>query len=243
MSGKKDESKSKEVAADTTANLPVDIQEQMRKELAAQKKQLGALPSNKIQLKDKQFTLPDGQSSNGPLECIILDFAWFMVHYPGVYNSNNPQQPNCFAVGRESPDTGELKPHESVEKPQGENCKDCPKNEWGSSPVGKGKACKNQRRLIVVPPNFTEETEPMTMYVSPAGLKNFDKYVSRLRSEHGLLPVQVVTEISFDRDKSYPLLLFRMIDTHARVSEAWSLRERSQDLLFRELETENKEAA
>lgn len=222
-------------------NLPVNVEDMIKKQLQAQKGQLGALPSNKIGLKNKEFTLPDGQKSPGPLECIILDFAWFMVHYPGVYNSNNPQQPNCFATGRENPEGGLLKPHESVLTPQGENCKDCPKNEWGSAPTGKGKACKNQRRLIVVPPNFDESTEPMTMYVSPGGLKNFDKYVARLNNEHGVLPVQVITAISFDPDQSYPLLRFNLIERHTRVNDAWSLRERSQDLLFRELET--KEAA
>lgn len=242
MSGKKDESKSKEVTT-PTANLPVDIQEQMKKALAEQKNQLGALPANKIQLKDKKFTLPDGQSSSGPLECIVLDFIWDMIHYPGVYNSNNPQKPDCFALGRETPESGLLKPHESVAKPQHSDCRDCPMNQWGSSPVGKGKACKNQRRLIVVPPNFDETTDPMTMYVSPAGLKNFDKYVSRLRNEHGLLPVQVITEIAFDPDKSYPLLTFRMANTHARVNDAWALREQSQEILWRVTETENKDAA
>jgi hypothetical protein len=224
-------------------NLPVNIEDEIKKQLQAQRGQLGALPSNKIQLRDKKFTLPDGQSSDGPLECIVLDFVWFMVHYPGVYNSNNPQSPDCFAVGRESPEGGQLKPHATVEKPGHSDCKECPHNQWGSALTGKGKACKNQRRLIVVPPNFDESTEPMTMYVSPAGLKNFDKYVNRLNNEHGLLPVQVVTEISFDRDKSYPLLQFKMLDVHQRVQDAWSLRERSQDLLFRELETKDDKAA
>jgi hypothetical protein len=238
MSKAKDEKKE-----EVTPNLPVNIEDQIKKQLQEQKGQLGALPSNKIQLKDKRFTLPDGQSSDGPLEAIILDFAWFMVHYPGVYNSNNPQSPDCFAVGRENPEGGQLCPHDTVEKPQFKDCKNCPKNEWGSALTGKGKACKNQRRLIIVAPNFTEEDEPMTMYVSPAGLKNFDKYVSRLNNEHGLLPVQVVTEIAFDRDKSYPLLTFKMLDTHARVNDAWSVRERSQDLLFRELETKDDNKA
>lgn len=233
MSGKKDETK----------NLPVNVEDQIKKQLQEQRGQLGALPSNKIQLRDKKFTLPDGQSSEDPLACVILDFVWFMVHYPGVYNSNNPQSPNCFAVGRENPEGGELKPHETVDKPNFSDCKECPKNQWGSALSGKGKACKNQRRLIVVPPDFDENTEPMTLYVSPGGLKNFDKYVSRLNNEHGLLPVQVITQIAFDRDKSYPLLQFRMIDTHARVQEAWSMRERSQDLLFRELETKDDKAA
>lgn len=226
-----------------TTNLPVNVDDQIKKQLQAQKGQLGALPTNKIGLKNKEFTLPDGQKSPGPLECIILDFAWFMVHYPGVYNSNNPQQPNCFAVGRENPEAGSLLPHETVENAQGENCKDCAKNQWGSAHTGKGKACKNQRRLILVPPNFDETTEAMTMYVSPGGLKNFDKYVSRLNNEHGVLPVQVITSISFDPDQSYPLLRFNMLERHTRVNDAWSLRERSQELLFRVLETKEEKAA
>jgi len=237
--------KKEEPVVEETANLPVNIEDQIKKQLAAQRGQLGALPSNKIGLKNKEFTLPDGQKSQGPLECIVLDFAWFLVHYPGVYNSNNPQQPDCFAVGRENPEAAEngLRPHESVAKPNHDNCKDCPKNQWKSAPSGNGKACKNQRRLIVVPPNFDETTEPMTMYVSPGGLKNWDKYVSRLNNEDGVLPVQVVTAISFDPDQTYPLLKFAKIDRHARVQEAWALRERSQSLLFRELETKEEKAA
>ena len=83
----------------------------------------------------------------------------------------------------------------------------------------------------------------MTMYVSPGGLKNFDKYVSRLNNEHGVLPVQVITSISFDPDQSYPLLRFNMLERHTRVNDAWSLRERSQELLFRVLETKEEKAA
>lgn len=228
---------------DETENLPVNVEDMIKKQLQQQKGQLGALPSNKIALKNKEFTLPDGQKSSGPLECIILDFVWFMVHYPGAYNSNNPQQPNCFATGRENPEGGGLKPHETVSKPQGENCADCPRNQWGSALTGKGKACKNQRRLIIVTPDFDEASDPMTIYVSPGGLKNFDKYVSRLNNEQGVLPVQVITGITFDKDQSYPLLKFKFVERHSRVSDAWALRERSQDLLFRELETKDEDKA
>lgn len=227
-----------------TENVPVNIEDLIKKQLQAQSGQLGALPSNKIGLKNKMFTLPDGQSSPGPLECIVLDFAWFLVHYPGVYNSANPQKPNCFATGRENPEGGELLPHKSVEKPLGKTCKECPKNQWGSAATGKGKACKNQRRLILVPPNFVVgETEPMTIYVSPQGLKNWDKYASRLNSEHGLLPLQAVTAIAFDKNQSYPLLTFSFIDRHTRVNDAWALREQSQELLFRALETKEGDKA
>ena len=70
-------------------NLPVNVDDMIKKQLQAQKGQLGALPSNKIGLKNKEFALPNGQTAPGPLECIVLDFVWAMAHYPGVYNSNS----------------------------------------------------------------------------------------------------------------------------------------------------------
>jgi hypothetical protein len=227
------------MSEEQTENLPISIEDQIKKELAEQSGQIGALPSNKIQLAEKKFTLPDGQSNAGPIEVVVLDFIWFMAHYPGVYNSASPQQPNCFAMGRDKPDSGLLKPHESVKKPLAKSCteKACPMNKWKSSPTGNGKACKNQRRLIVVPPNFTEETEPMTMYVSPGGLKNFDAYVTRLNNEHGILPFQAITEVSFDKDKPYPLLQFKFLDKHTNANLAYALREQAQPVLWRELET------
>ena len=226
-----------------TKNLPVDMEAQIKKQLEAQKGQLGALPSNKISLKNKEFTLPDGQSGK-ELECIILDFAWFMVNYPGAYNANNPQQPNCFAIGRDNPDSGNLKPHEDSAEPQFTDCKGCPKNEWKSAASGNGKACKNQRRMVVLAADGSDEkSEPMTVYVSPGGLKYFDAYVSRLASEHKLLPVQVITKISFDPNQTYPLLNFEMIKPHDQLALMWGHREKAQDLLFRPLETEKSKAA
>lgn len=227
--------------AEETTNLPVNIEDQIKKQLAAQKGQLGAMPSNKIGLKNKEFKLPDGQTG-ATLECVILDFTWFMVNYPGTYNANNPQQPNCFAVGRENPDGGELSPHADAADKQSKTCKECPKNQWKSAASGNGKACKNQRRLVVLPPGADEDAEPMTLYVSPGGLKHFDAYVSRLSSEHGILPVQVVTEISFDKNQSYPLLNFKFLEKHDQLNLMWAKREAAQELLFRPLETEKEKS-
>lgn len=231
--------KTKAVEA-VTPNLPVNIEEQIKKQLEAQKGQLGALPSNKIATKGKNFTLPNGQSSPGPMEVVILDFIWFMVNYPGVYNANNPQQPNCFAIGRDNPDSGLLSPDETVADRQHDNCKECPKNQWKSAPTGNGKACKNQRRLVVLAPNAGPDSEPMTIYVSPGALKHFDSYVSRLAAEHGILPVQAITEISFDKNQSYPSLQFAFVRKHDNMNLFWSKKQQSEDLLLRPLETEKE---
>lgn len=239
-------SKAKEVAP-AKNTLPVNMEDEIKKQLAAQQGQLGALPSNKISTKGKEFALPDGRKGK-ELECVILDFAWFMVNYPGVYNANNPQQPNCFAVGRENPEPkgGEegLKPHPDAADPQAENCKECPKNQWKSAPSGNGKACKNQRRLVLLAPDADEKSEPMTLYVSPGGLKHFDAYVSRLANEHKVLPVQVITKITFDENQSYPLLNFELVAPHDNLNLFWQKRDNAQELLFRPLETEKgKDAA
>lgn len=223
-------------------NLPISIEDEIKRELAAQSKQLGDGPSNKIATKGKVFTLPDGQSDPGPLQAVILDYTWYMVHYPGVYNANNPQQPNCFAIGRDKPESGLLQPHEGAAQKQGSDCKTCPKNQWKSG-NGNGKACKNQRRLVLVAPDATEDTVPMIIYVSPGALKNFDAYVSRLKNEHGILPVQAITEISFDPNQSYPSLMFKFANKHNNLNLFWALKERAQDQLFRPIESEAEKKA
>lgn len=60
-------------------NLPISIEDEIKRELAAQSKQLGDGPSNKIATKGKVFTLPDGRSDPGPLQAVILDYTWYMV--------------------------------------------------------------------------------------------------------------------------------------------------------------------
>jgi hypothetical protein len=54
----------------------------------------------------------------------------------------------CYAFGR---DEDEMQPHEAVEEKESEECSSCPQNEWGSANEGRGKACKNRRRLAVIP--------------------------------------------------------------------------------------------
>jgi hypothetical protein len=58
-------------------------------------------------------------------------------------------------------ETGEeMQPHENSFKPQNEECLGCPHAEWGSdenSPSGRGKACKETRRLGVIPASALEE--------------------------------------------------------------------------------------
>lgn len=82
---------------------------------------------------------------------IILDGLFDHSYYEGRYDPENPSPPTCFALGR---DEGELAPHKDVferDQAQHDTCEGCPMNEFGSADTGRGKACKNTRRLAVIP--------------------------------------------------------------------------------------------
>jgi len=231
--------KAKEAPAGVEPGKEVaNIEEQIRKQLAGLKNRVGAPPSNKISIKNKVFTLPDGQSDNA-LNVIILDWRYVNAHYPGAYDPKSPQDPDCFAVGAEKPESGLLIPHESVPEPQAKDCKSCPKNEWGSAATGRGKACKNQIRLLVVGASPTEDSVILTLYVSPSRLKKFFAYATDLANKHGLDMIQVVTEITCDPNEQYPSLQFKLVGKHADVATAWALKEQNQDVVERPIEFRN----
>lgn len=207
------------------------IEAELRKQLATMNERVSAPGQNKISVKGKMFTLPGQKPQPGPLRCIILDYIWALAHYPGAYNQNKPQDPNCFAVGREKPESGKLTPHETSPEKQGVNCKTCPKNQWKSDPKGgNGRACKNQRRLLIVPVGADANTQPYTIYVSPKGLKGFDAYLTELNSVYNLDPIQVVTDIDFDPNQAYPLLTFKYVDKHTNLVTMWGLKNRYQSM-------------
>jgi hypothetical protein len=218
----------------------VNYEEQLRKELATLKDSVEPPSSNKIGTKGKVFSTPDGKSGPGPLSLIILDFIGMNQYYPGAYNQNQKVPPACWSLGR---NLKEMTPSANVPKPQNVDCDTCPRNQWNSGPNGKGKACKNQRRLLVLPTDFTSETEPLTLYVSPTGLKAWNRYVDKdLGSDMGIMPVQAITEVSFDPNQSYPTLQFKFLSKHARLNEAMAIRQKYQDILWREPELKDKAA-
>lgn len=212
----------------------MNIEAQLKQELAAIGGTVDAPSSNKISTKGKVFALPDGTTGAGPLNLIILDSIVFNQYFEGAYDPKQKAPPKCWALGRVVKD---MKPSASVVGPQGDDCETCPRAQWGTGPRNKGKACKNQRRLLVLPPDFTAADEPSTLYISPTGLKGWNKYIDKdLAQGMGLLPVQVITEVAFDPNQSYPTLTFKYLEKHGRIAEVMSLRARYQDVLFKEPE-------
>jgi len=217
----------------------MNVQEQLRKELDTLKDRVDPPSGYMISTKGKTFTLPNGSADDGPLVCVVLDWVTANTYFEGIYNPKDIKPPACFAIGRE---VASITASKNAPKAQGTLCKECPKNEWGSDPQGgKGKACKNTRRLLVVPANADEKTQPWILSVSPTGLKHFDKYANAL-ADVGTHPIEVITKISFAPEEAFPSLRFEIDKKHDDLNMMWQLKERGQEILTQEPQVEAKAA-
>ena len=214
----------------------MSVQEQLRKELDTLKDRVDPPSGYMIGTKGKVFTLPNGASSDGPMRCVVLDWVTANTYFEGIYNPKDVKPPVCFAIAREPANAA---PSEHApEKQSTEGCKECAKNQWGSDPQGgKGKACKNTRRLLIVPSDATADTPPWVISVSPTGLKHFDKFVNTL-ADVGTHPIEVVTDIFFEASEAFPTLRFKAVDKHDNLETMWHLKEAGQEILMQEPKVE-----
>jgi len=116
----------------------------------------------------------DGQSLPGnEMAVLIVDGILENVYYAGKFDPDELESPTCFAFGR---DEADMAPHLVVQQngtAQHATCKGCPKNEFGSSDTGKGKACGNRRRLALLPAGaFDKKTDEYTPILDPAHYAN-----------------------------------------------------------------------
>lgn len=132
------------------------------------------------------------------LDVIVVDSIYENTYYTGKYDPDNPLSPVCFAFAH---DDAELAPHEDSIEPQHATCKGCPQNEFGTADLGKGKACKNSRRIAVLPGSdlaldTLETAEVAFMKLPVTSVKNWGNYVNTLATIDHRPPFAVVTTIA-----------------------------------------------
>lgn len=202
---KKDAGKSETSVAvrKPTSGAVVSIQEALKAQAASMGERTQPVSGNRIRTKGKNFILPDGTETPGPLELVIVDFAVTHKFYEGKYDPKNIMPPGCFAIGV---NPKQMAPSDNSPNKQCDNCQDCPMNEFGSD--GEGKACKNGRLLAVLPPDADADAEMWTLEVSPTAIKGFDGYVGSVARQFQMPPVGVVTTVSMDSNVEYAKLQF-----------------------------------
>lgn len=200
------------MATTSQSTALLDIRARLKAELVDQRERIAPPSGNRISTEGKQFKLPDGTvlrgnlgktGTDGPLTCIILDWRITHMYRPGMYDAKKHEIPSCWAISR----TLDCAPDPSkVTSAKHESCDGCPFNEFGSAMNQKGKACKEGRRLAVIPADATEETIPWILELPPTSIRGFEAYVTRLNGL-GQHPMEIITEVGF-ADSAYPVPVF-----------------------------------
>lgn len=150
----------------------------------------------------------DGEAVEGnSIDVVVLAAVPLNEYYSTPYNPAQPTVPDCYAYGdpdAQDPEDG-MAPLE-VENKQGDDnglCAGCWANEMGSADVGRGKACKNIRRLLLVTEDSLESaetltaSEPRSLSVPVMSVKHWAKYVKEVLAEELERPYYgVVTTVS-----------------------------------------------
>ena len=132
----------------------VSIEDQIKAQLAVQQEKSAQMQDrvNLISFKGGQLSIGGTPIPNSEADVIVLANQYERAYYPGAFDPSKPQVPACYSFdGRE--------PHATSSDPQSAGCETCAQNEWGSK--GKGKACREGARVMVVPCTVPLATAPL----------------------------------------------------------------------------------
>jgi len=188
-------------------------------ELARQAKLAAAMEEstatgNFFSLKGGILAFNDAPVPNNEMAVIILDSVLENVYYEGKYDPDTPSSPICFAFGREEK---AMTPHKIVfdaGNNQSDKCHGCEHNEWGSANTGRGKACRNTRRLALIPAGtfdagrfkpFNDENQLETasiayMKLPVTSVKGYAAHVKQIANALSRPPHAVYTKVSVRPD-------------------------------------------
>jgi hypothetical protein len=190
-----------------------------------------------------QLTIGEQSLPGNQAAVIVLDSYRENTFYGGRFDPDAPLPPICYALGR---DGAGMFPHLDMQKdlsyfkPQNVSggqvmgCEGCPMNEWGSAAQGRGKACQNRRRLVVIPagyytprhgsrdfdlnlfddPKHFQQAEIAYFKLPVTSVSNWAKYVNQLATGVRRPPFGVVTRIHLEPHQQHQYeVCFEMVDT------------------------------
>ncbi len=140
------------------------------------------------------LSVDDQPVPGNELDVLVLVAVHENQYHTQAFDPNTPQIPDCYAFGDPNADDpeGGMAPHPEAESPQGDDnglCANCWANEMGSAPVGRGKACKNVRRLALITadtlasPEDIDETEVRVLKVPVMSVKGWALYIKNTLAE------------------------------------------------------------
>ena len=170
------------------------------------------------------LTFGGAKMPNNQVAVVIADAIMENIYYAGDFDPDEPAPPACYAFGRDEKD---MAPHKLVVEAGTGQCAACgiagtegccPMNEWASAEKGRGKACRNTRRLVLLPAGNLDERGHHTLpdnpeeFLSAAGfgflrlpvtsVKAYANFVKQVAGALHLPPHGIYTRVSVVPDAS-----------------------------------------
>ena len=199
---------------------------------------MGGVPI--IRTRGKKFKI-DETTLKAPLHVVVLGSSFVNAWYDSDYDSDSPMAPACVAVGEIGKES-EMRPQANSPKPQHETCTGCPQGQFGTADKGRGKACRNGRRVAVIGVTDNRpEPQVMLLNVPPTGLRKFSAYVKQVASVADRPLHGVETSFDFDETQDWPCpvpTFVKVIDDVSLAQRAMKAREQAlKDLLYAPVDT------
>lgn len=201
-----------EVAVESQSTAVVAWQDEIKK-LAIKTAETEKPSGSWVSFKNGVMKINDTPMKDNKVEMVVLEAVFENQFYKNRYDPNKAETPICYALGENDED---LAPHPNSPEPQNVDCATCSKNAWGSDPQGgKGKACKNVRRLAIIAANDLGNVPKAQVALAKlpvTSVKNWATYASQIANVLHLPPLAVVTEMREEPDaKNQFVINFELI--------------------------------
>lgn len=110
----------------------------------------------------------DSPIENNQMAVVITDAILENVAYESDFDADNPSPPRCFAFGRVSEDMRPFSTVIALGQQVNDTCAGCEYNKFGTADKGRGKKCRNIRRLAIIPAGMLDGHGKFTMEKDPA---------------------------------------------------------------------------
>lgn len=183
-------------------NMPVRWDEK----LAESAKEVASLERpalSQISLRAGQMTYQKQPVPGNKLLVVIVASCFENKLFKVKFDPNKYEAPSCYALSLKGEN---MSPHEDAKEKESETCDTCEQNKWGSAGNGsKGKACKQVRRLALIPAAALKDgnvatAELAVMSIPVTSARNWANYVNTIAAEHQRPPWGLLTEIRTEPD-------------------------------------------
>jgi hypothetical protein len=150
-----------------------------------------------IRTRGGQFAFNDAVLEQ-PLRVVVLGAVRENLYYPKDFDPDVSQSPSCFALDVKGDETA-MGPPADLKTKEAEKCSECWANAFRSAERGKGKACKNNVRMVLLPYQEGVDFSKVTgarLSVPPTSLKNWSAYTNKVTEGMRAPLFAVITELT-----------------------------------------------